>query len=241
MKRFFAIAIVIFAVLALLFLVAEAQGWTSEKLYETWLRRARAGGGVWVAGVLIAGLLAADVILPAPSSVLMTLAGALLGPWRGAVVSFAGAMACALLGFGLCRRFGRTRFERVTGATETARVEQMMARYGVWAVLLSRGVPMLTETVSCLAGLSRLHATTFAALAAAGTAPICLVYAWTGHCAGTFTGQGWAVLSTFVLPAVGFALVRLFGGRVSLSVPPTAVRNKAREEPTERETDPGGD
>lgn len=195
------------AFLTLLYAVAASQGWTDAARYEALISQAR-GGGAWIAGALVAGLLAVDLLLPVPSSVLMTLAGTLLGPWRGAVTSFLGAMAGALIGFGLCRGFGRGVFERVVGERDAEQVERVMERYGVWAVLLSRSVPMLTEAVSCLAGLSRLRAATFVALAAAGTAPLCLVYAWAGYRAGSVAGQGWAVLLAFILPAAGFALVR---------------------------------
>ncbi len=208
MKRFFALAIGILAVLALLFVGAEALGWTDGERYEALAERLRDSGGWLAVGALIAGLLAADLFLPVPSSVLMTLAGATLGLWRGAALALTGAMVSALLGFGLCRRFGRGAFERMIGKMETVRVEAFMERYGVWAILLSRGVPMLTEAISCLAGLSRLRFIVFFALSLAGTAPVCLVYAWAGARAGGAAGQGWAVLIAFVLPALGFALVR---------------------------------
>ncbi len=208
MKRFVTLTVGIFALLAMIFLVASSQGWTEGARYEVFLARVRMGRGAWLAAVLIGGLLAADLVLPVPSSVLMVLAGALLGPWRGMAVSLAGAMAGALLGFGLCRRFGRRMFERFVGPAETERVGHFMKRYGVWAVLLSRSVPMLTEAISCIAGLSRMRWSSFAGLVLAGTAPICGVYAWAGHRAGSLAGQGGAVLLAFALPAAGFALAR---------------------------------
>jgi uncharacterized membrane protein YdjX (TVP38/TMEM64 family) len=220
MKRFIALAIGIFAALALIFIGAASMGWTDGARYAESIERIRSSGGAAVAGALIAGLLAADLLLPVPSSVLMTLSGALLGTWRGAAVSLAGALGSAVIGFGLCRRFGRGAFERAVGGGETARVESFFERYGVWAILLSRSVPMLTEAVSCLAGLSRMHWVPFLALSLAGTAPICLVYAWAGRRAGSVAGQGWAVLVAFAFPALGFALVRRFTHAPGRAAPP---------------------
>ena len=49
----------------------------------------------------------------------------------------------------------------------------------------------------------------FIALSAAGTVPICAVYAWAGaRSNGHPTGIGVAVVLAFLLPAAGWALVR---------------------------------
>ncbi len=204
MKRWIALTFSLFAVFALIYIGAASMGWTDPALYRRWVENARGSGGLTIAGALLAGLLAADLFLPVPSSVLMTLAGALFGTGRGTAISLAGAMASAGLGFGLCRRFGRRAFERMIGG-ETARAESFFRRYGVWAILLSRSVPMLTEVVSCLAGLSRMPSGQFFALSLAGTAPVCWIYAWAGHHAVAEASAGWAVLIAFALPALGFA------------------------------------
>jgi len=208
MKRWIVLSLSLFAVFALIYIGAASMGWTRDALYRRWVEDARGRGGLAPAAALLAGLLAADLALPVPSSVLMTLAGALFGVWRGAAIALTGAMVSAALGFGLCRRFGRRAFDRMIGG-ETARVEAFFRRYGAWAILLSRSVPMLTEVVSCLAGLSRMPPGRFFALSLAGTAPVCWVYAWAGHRAGAEAGAGWAVLIAFALPALGFAGLRI--------------------------------
>jgi uncharacterized membrane protein YdjX (TVP38/TMEM64 family) len=138
----------------------------------------------------------------------MTLSGFFLGWVAGALVAFAGAMGSAVLGFGFCRVFGQPMFRRLSGAGETDRIRSWLERYGAWAIVLSRSVPMLTETMSCLAGLSVLPWRRFLAWSTLGTAPICVVYAWAGARARDPAGIGWAVLLAFVVPGVGFALVR---------------------------------
>lgn len=206
MRRWIGLTLGLFAFFALVYVGAAAMGWTDAILYRNWVERWR-GHGLLLAAALLAGLLAADVFLPVPSSMLMTLAGALFGLWGGAAIALAGAMASAALGFGLCRLFGRRAFEKLIG-TNAGHVEAFFERHGVWAVLLSRSVPMLTEVVSCLAGLSRMSPARFFSLSLAGTAPLCGVYAWAGARAGAEAGAGWAVLLAFALPAAGFALVR---------------------------------
>ena len=75
-------------------------------------RMTRSDTAVWLAASSIFGLLALDVLLPVPSSIVSTAAGVLLGFWRGALVIWAGMMVACLLGYaignrasGLARRF----------------------------------------------------------------------------------------------------------------------------------------
>ncbi len=211
MKRVVAIVVGMVAALSLMFVAAESAGWMDPGRVRNLLETVRTApaGRLAVAGV-IGGLLAGDLVLPVPSSVLMTLAGAFLGTAGGTAVSFAGSMASALIGFAVCRRFGHAAFRRFAGEADADRVARFLREYGVWGILLSRSVPMLTEVVSCVAGLSDLPFRTFATLAAAGTLPLCVVYAWAGARTSDPTGLGWAVLVAFILPAAGFASVRRF-------------------------------
>lgn len=211
MKWFVGIAVSLAVVFALTFLLAESFGWTDQRALTAWMESIRDEyGGSQAVALVIFGLLFGDIFLPIPSSVVMTLSGYFLGFPVGTAATVTGAMASAILGFGLCRLFGRRAFVRLAGSTDTSRVERFMDRYGEWGIVLSRSVPMLTEVVSCLAGLSGMSFARFLQLSIAGTLPICLVYAWAGSTSdGTPTGIGWAVLLAFVIPGVGFGIVRL--------------------------------
>ncbi len=209
MKRILVWTIAALAVMALFALAASAAGWTDEARVSRMIEAVRSGtGGRMAAAALIAGLLALDLVLPTPSSILMTLSGAVLGIATGTFVSMGGAMASALLGYGLCRRYGREWFRRTVGGSEAVRVEAWVRRHGAWAIIVSRSVPMLTELVSCAAGLTGMPPATFVALSAAGTLPICAVYAWAGAQSADPLGLRWAVVLAFALPAAGLALVR---------------------------------
>lgn len=208
-KKFVALVTGLFLCFTLLFLAAQARGWTEGSLYAGKLEAlSRDTGSRWLAGGVIALLLAGDLVLPVPSSVLMTLSGFFLGWPAGTAMAFAGAMGSALLGFGLCRRFGRRALRSLAGERDEARISRWLETHGAWAIILSRSVPMLTEVVSCVAGLSLMRFRRFALLSAAGTLPICAVYAWAGAKTGDAAGFGWAVLLAFVLPAAGLALAR---------------------------------
>lgn len=221
MKKFAGIAVGLFIVFTVTYLVAEHFGFTEEKFVTDHITALRdQSGTATLVGVVIGGLLAGDLFLPVPSSIVMTLSGFFLGTWLGAAVSFAGAMCSALLGFGLCRWFGQKAFSRLIGPDDTTRVTRFLERYGSWAIILSRSVPMLTEVMSCLAGLSLMSWREFIALSAAGTLPICLVYAWAGARTGQMSfGIGWAVAVAFVIPAIGFGIVKLVSKNDKNSAP----------------------
>lgn len=211
MKWFIGIAVSLVVMFSVSFVVAESFGWTNEQVVTAWLKSIRDGkSGSELAALVVFGLLCGDLFLPVPSSIVMTLSGYLLGFPGGAGTAFAGSMCSAMLGFWLCRLFGRRAFVRLAGSGDTSRVERFMTRYGEWGIVLSRSVPMLTEVVSCLSGLSGMSFVRFLVLSVAGTLPICLVYAWAGSTSGGApSGIGWAVLLAFVIPAVGFGVVRL--------------------------------
>jgi uncharacterized membrane protein YdjX (TVP38/TMEM64 family) len=210
MKWMVSIALSLFLFFTLGFLVAEQAGWMDDGSVRAWMAKVheRPGGTVLVAGV-IAGLLTADLLIPVPSSVLMLLAGTWLGWLGGWLVTLAGAMGSALIGFGVCRRWGKGAFVRLVGDLDEARLTRFFERHGVWAILLSRSVPMVTEVVSCMAGLSGMRTRLFVIVTLAGTAPLCGVYAWAGARAVEGEALGWAVALAFVVPAIGTMVYRL--------------------------------
>jgi len=196
------------------FLIAESLGYTEEPLFREWLLAIadRDAGRAAAAGAITA-LLAADLVLPVPSSVLMMLAGYVCGAALGAAASFVGAMLSAWIGFFACRRFGRGAFRRLVGDRDLAAIERFVDRYGAWAILLSRPVPMLTEVTSCIAGLSGMPPRRFSGLAAAGTLPICAVYAWAGAEASGDASLVWPIVIALAIPAAGFAVIWWREGR----------------------------
>jgi uncharacterized membrane protein YdjX (TVP38/TMEM64 family) len=97
------------------------------------------------AGGVVAGLLAADVVLPVPSSVVSTAAGALFGWAPGAAVVWLGMTVGCGCAWALGRSVGRAGLRRWVGAAELARAEQITQRHGAAALAVSRPVPVLAE------------------------------------------------------------------------------------------------
>lgn len=156
-------------------LVENVLGVPLEDMASRWLDAA--GPGSAAAIVL---LLAVDLFLPVPSSLVMVLSGAAFGVAGGALLSLVGSIGGEWLGFELVRRYGRRASAALVGDDELARLESFFERYGAAAVVMTRPLPIVMETMSVVAGLSRMTRTTFLAASFAGTAPIVFVYAYAG-------------------------------------------------------------
>lgn len=156
------------------FLLAEALGIPVLTDPSPWLRR---GGPV--AAVLGVALLIADVLLPVPSSVIMVSHGATFGVAVGALLSTLGSLGAACLGFALGRR-GERWIARVVSPAGKLRADRLLRRYGSLAVVVTRPVPLLAETVAVLAGASPMSWRTMIGSTLAGAVPGSVLYAIAG-------------------------------------------------------------
>ena len=157
-----------------LFFVVEALGVPVLVDPTPWLNQ----GGV-LAAALGVGLLVADVLLPVPSSLVMVAHGALFGVVGGTLLSLLGSTGAALFGFWIGRRGGRL-LERLVTEEERARADLLLERWGTLAIIVTRPIPLLAETVAIMAGASRMGWGSTALAAVAGSLPPALLYALTG-------------------------------------------------------------
>ena len=147
---------------------------------EPWARAWVADAGPAGAATIVA-LLAADVFLPIPSSLIMVLSGAAFGVWWGALLAFAGSIGGEWLGFELARRYGTGLSSRFVGdEQEVRRLNAILSTHGAAAVAVTRALPVVMETMSVVAGVSTMRRRTFLVASAIGTAPIVIVYAYAG-------------------------------------------------------------
>jgi uncharacterized membrane protein YdjX (TVP38/TMEM64 family) len=184
MKRYFLLTAATIGVFLLLFALVEAL----EIPLLTNPSASLVGLGALAAPVGV-GLLVADVVLPVPSSLVMIAHGALFGVTLGTLLSLAGTLGAGLFGFGLGRRGGPL-LNRLVSAEERARANDLLDRWGAMAVVATRPVPVLAETVAILAGTSTMTWGRMTLATAVGALPGSLLYALAG---ATMTGFDSAV------------------------------------------------
>lgn len=180
MKRYLLVMTSMMAFFLALFFIVEALGVPLLADPTPWMRH----GGI-LAAILGVSLLIADVLLPVPSSLVMVAHGALFGVVTGTFLSLLGSMGAALFGFAIGRR-GGTLLARILTAEERARADQMLARWGALAVVVTRPIPLLAETVAIMAGASRLGWGRMALAAFIGSLAPALLYALTGAAVANF-------------------------------------------------------
>jgi len=178
-KRYLLLTAAMMGLMLLLFGIVEALGVPLLTDPSASLR----GLGALAAPLGVA-LLVADVVLPVPSSLVMIAHGALFGVALGTALSFVGTLGAALVGFGLGRRGGPL-LERLVPAEERARANALLERWGDMAVVVTRPVPILAETVAILAGASAMSWRRLTLASAAGALPGSLIYAIAGATAAT--------------------------------------------------------
>jgi uncharacterized membrane protein YdjX (TVP38/TMEM64 family) len=183
------------AVFLVLFFLVEALGIPLLVDPTPWLKQ----GGLWAAALGVA-LLIADVLLPVPSSLVMVAHGALFGVVVGTLLSLLGSTGAAVFGFWIGRRGGKL-LERLVTAEERERANRLLERWGTLAIVVTRPIPLLAETVAIMAGASPLSWGRMILAALAGSLPPALLYALTGASAGKFENA--ALMFLFVLLITG--------------------------------------
>lgn len=152
-----------------------------EEPINAWTARALApAAGRASLALLVILLLSLDVLLPIPSSFVSAGSVALLGAWQGGVTIALGMSLAAWLGYGLGRLGGEPLVLRLAGASELTRASGMMSRYGSWVLLVCRGVPVVAEASTLLAGATRVPAWRFALVTGLGNTGLACAYATIG-------------------------------------------------------------
>jgi uncharacterized membrane protein YdjX (TVP38/TMEM64 family) len=142
----------------------------------------RAGVGAAVASF---ALLAADVVLPVPSSGVMIANGVLFGWLPATALSLAGSVASALLGGAIGRRGGAL-LHRLVAPDRQPSVAEAIQRRGAFMIIVTRPVPIVAETTAILAGAAGMSYGRLAAAAAIGSLPPAVLYSLAGAVAGSF-------------------------------------------------------
>ena len=161
-----------------------------------------------VAAVAIISLLASDIFLPIPATIVMVLSGALFGTFEGALISLIGSLLGNWIGFELMHRFGATMCKRFVSEAQFRRMEPLLKRFGSIAIVVSRPVPIMMETLSFLAGLARMPRAVFLAASLAGTVPVCLLYGYAGASSMEMKSVVPALFTIICLPAVGWLIAQ---------------------------------
>ena len=166
-----------------------------------------------VAAALIGvGLLVVDAFVPVPSSVVMVALGATFGLGGGILLAVVGSVGGFALGYAIGRR-SRGALRSSVDAGDVARGGALVARWGVLAIIASRPLPLVSETVAISAGAFGMRPAPALTAALAGALGPAAVFSYAGW-RGASTGDAVVV---FLVVAVVSALCWVAGRRLSAS------------------------
>jgi uncharacterized membrane protein YdjX (TVP38/TMEM64 family) len=126
-------------------------------------------------------LLVADILIPIPASIVMVVSGMLFGGWWGGMIALIGSITGSVLNFQISRRLGRTKVEKWLGEKEYSRLSEAMRKYGGYFVILSRSIPLVMESTSAIAGISKMKLKDFFVMNLIGFTPIIFLYSYAGQ------------------------------------------------------------
>ncbi|MBT2337728.1 MULTISPECIES: 3-dehydroquinate synthase [Pseudomonas] len=169
--------------------------------------------------LLLIALLALDVVLPVPSSMVALLAVAMLGSLGGYLAIFIGLCLGAGLGYALGAGYFRLLSGRL--GLHQRQPGQMAYRLGTLSLICLRGVPVLAETSVVAAGMQRYPLRPFLLVTTLANAGLALAYS----AIGTFLVEQNALLVTLLASMV---LPGLFIAGYNLT---KALRRSGAEQP----------
>ncbi len=169
-----------------------------------------------VGPVLFVLTYAAVTLAPLPKNVLSAAAGAVFGLAEGVALVYVAALLGAAAAFGLGRGLGRAAVERLSGG-RLARIDAMLSRRGMTAVLVARLVPVVPFTaLNYAAGLVSVRRRDYAVGTAVGIIPGTVAYVAVGSYASAPGSWPFEValggLVLLSLAGVGFAVRRRRAG-----------------------------
>ena len=145
------------------------------------------------------GVLAADLLLPVPSSMVATLGGGHLGVVIGTACAWLGMTAGAAAGWWLGRLVGGRALDGLD-PDERETVRRQGRLMGPLLVVLTRPLPLLAEAAALGAGAAGMDRRTFLLAAASGNLPIAFTWSLIGAIGSSNDSLQWAMIWSLIVP-----------------------------------------
>jgi uncharacterized membrane protein YdjX (TVP38/TMEM64 family) len=201
--RWFAIGVLLLAFILVPFFLFE------DQFNALAVRLASGEASTWYSAVALAALLASDVLLPIPSSIVSAGAGVLLGFWRGVAVIWIGMTGACLIGYFIgAKSAGAAR--RFVGPDGLARASSLADRYGDMMLVVSRPVPVLAEASVIFAGLVHTRFARFFVMTSWSNLGVAIAYAAIGAFSMKTESFAFAFVGSIALPAVAMLAAKLW-------------------------------
>ena len=178
MKRLYIIIALLLVTIIVPFMIWGEQFEAALSLEGARAWMERYGSWAWLAGIV---LLCADIVLPIPSTVVMSALGLIYGWFWGGLAAAGGSLLAGAVAYVACRFAGHRAALWIAGQQGLAKGEALFEKHGGWLVAVSRWMPVLPEAIACLAGLVRMPWKRFVIAMICGSLPMGFAFAAIGQ------------------------------------------------------------
>ncbi len=165
--------------------------------------------GPWAPVVSALLMVLQGLVAPLPAFLITFANGLAFGTFWGGLLSLASATLAAIVAFWLARVLGRGTVEALVGRSNLGSADSWFARWGAYAVLVARLVPIVSfDVISYAAGLTRMKFSGFVLATVVGAAPATFVYSYLGQRAPQYAEVLLIAFGIVIAGAVVAAVVR---------------------------------
>lgn len=161
----------------------------------------------------LVGLLASDLLLPIPSSVLAVGTGAVFGTAMGALLVALGFTLGAWIGYEVGRSAGRAGVSRLVDDAQRERLEAFAAEHGAGLLVAMRAVPVLAEASVVVAGSSGMSRGRVLLTTTAANVVIAIIYSAAGSLAADAGSLELAAMAGVGIPGLAMLATARFRRR----------------------------
>lgn len=138
--------------------------------------------GFWGPFFIIMAMVAQMFLLVINVVALMLVAIIAYGPVWGSLIAIVAVLTASTIGYLIGRGLGEAGVRKIIGHKAERKVRDFVSDYGVWAVIIARVSPFLSnDAVSFVAGLSKMGYLRFIGATFAGISPLTILLAWLGE------------------------------------------------------------
>jgi len=202
--RWLLLAVILLALIIGPFVAFEAQisAWLGQ-VFDT------ARNHPWIGASVILALLAGDAVLPVPSSLVSTFAGAVFSWQLGSAIIWSGMCLGCVFAYGLGASAGRFLAIPVVGEAELIRANRLFTDIGPVMLIVTRAVPVLAEAGAMAAGAARMPFWPFMISTSVANGGIAIAYAATGEAAANSGSFLIVFMGLATVPAIGWMAWRI--------------------------------
>ena len=209
MKTLIKLFLVLATVFASTFFIIKAAGVLTLDDIRAWLEAAKSIAP-WIVGLVVAGLLFADLFIAIPNLTVCILSGYFLGFELGAFFNILGVSAAGITGHLLSRSVGCRFLEKIVrDPGQLKEMEDVFQRHGFVMLLISWALPILPEATACLSGFTRMPFWKFLSAWALGAYPYVSIAAYAGS-VSTLSDPKPAIYAAIALTAFFWLMWAIF-------------------------------